>query len=522
MVTSVLPDDRRMSAEVRISGRATLPRTASMVFALAASGAFAQPTPAVSLGGAVGLTISASDNQRLDRSDGTADLVIQPQLTLRLAARGGVVRGDVDYTLGSLVYTRDSEGDSLQNTLAAGLVASPPGEDWAIAADASISQQPRSAFSRYADGPGIGRESDRTELRTLQVAPSLQGRLGGGYVWNGRLALRATRSTDDASAAVDTFSGRLRVSADGAGARFVPSLSANGNVYDFQSGRRTSQAELIGAVTAAVDLDLRVGVQAGVETNNFRTAERETSPLWGVTLGWEPGARTRLDIAAQRRDVSNSHDVSFQHRFARSAVQFRDARSVAAPDASLTPVGIGTAYDVLFLQFASLEPDTEKRKTLVEAYLRLNNIDPRRPVLANFLTNSLLEQRVQTLAFSWTGLRDSATLALSRTASQRIDDFVAPAGGDGFSSSERLRQSGLSLGLSHRLTPLATLGLDMSIQRTSDEAGRSSALRAIGLLWSSRVNPSLAVSVGARHVENRSTLDPYEATVVTTTARLEF
>jgi uncharacterized protein (PEP-CTERM system associated) len=511
-----------MHADPFVCRRALVSHAVALACLVVATGAAAQATPAVTLGGAVGVTLSASDNQRLDRIDGAADLVLQPQLNLRMAARGAVVRGNVDYTLGSLVYARDSEGDSIQNTLAASLVASTPGDGWAVAADASISQQARSAFSRYADGPTIGRESDRTELRTLQIAPSLQGRLGGGYAWNGRLALRATRSTDDASAAVDTLSGRLVLAADGAGARFVPSLVATGNVYDFQAGRRTSQAELTAGLTYAVDLDLRVGLQAGAETNNFRTVQRESAPLWGATLAWQPSPRTQLDLAAQHRDVSNSHEIAFQHRLARTAFQFRDTRSITAPDATLTPVGIGTAYDVLFLQFASLEPDPDKRKPLVDAYLRLNNIDPRRPVLANFLTNSVVDQRVQSFAVSWTGLRNSATLVLSRTTSRRVDDFVAPTGGDGFSASENLRQSGLSLGVTHRLTPVATLGLDASIQRTSDEGGRADSVRMLGLLWSTQLDARTAVSVGARHVENRSAADPYEATVLTTTARLEF
>jgi uncharacterized protein (PEP-CTERM system associated) len=511
-----------MHADVVVPRPRLVPRLVALAWAVTATGAFAQGAPAVTVGGSAGLTLSASDNQRLDRIDGAADLVVQPQLNLRLAARGAVVRGNVDYTLGSVVYTRDSEGDSIQNTLAAALLASAPGEGWAVAADASISQQPRSAFSRFADGPTIGRESDRTELRTLQIAPSLQGRLGAGLGWNGRLALRATRSTDDVSAAVDTLSGRLGLGADGRGARVVPTLTATGNVYDFHAGRRTSQAELVAGLTYAVDLDLRVGLLAGVETNNFRTVERESSPTWGATLAWQPGPRTQLDLAAQHRDVSNSHEIAFQHRLARTAFQFRDTRAIAAPDATLTPVGIGTAYDVLFFQFASLEPDPDKRKVLVDAYLRLNNIDPRRPVLANFLTNSLIDQRTRSLAVSWTGPRNSATLVLSRNTSRRVDDFVAPTGGDGFSASQRLRQSGLSVAVTHRLTPVATLGMDASIQRTADEGSRSNSLRQLGLLWSTQLDARTAVSVGARHVENRSALDPYEATVLTTTARLEF
>jgi uncharacterized protein (PEP-CTERM system associated) len=220
--------------------------------------------------------------------------------------------------------------------------------------------------------------------------------------------------------------------------------------------------------------------------------------------------------------VSSSHEIGFQHRLARTAFQFRDARAVSAPDATLTPVGIGTAYDVLFFQFASLEPDPEKRKPLVDAYLRLNNIDPRRPVLANLLTNSLVDQRVQSFSVSWTGLRNSATLQLSRSSSRRVDKFVAPTGGDGYSASENLRQSGLSFGVGHRLTPAATLGLDASIQRIADEGGRAASLRVLGLLWSTQLDARTAVSVGARHIENRSAADPYEATVLTTTARLEF
>jgi uncharacterized protein (PEP-CTERM system associated) len=186
-------------------------------------------------------------------------------------------------------------------------------------------------------------------------------------------------------------------------------------------------------------------------------------------------------------------------------------------------VNLGSAYDVLFVQYAAREPDPDKRKALVEALLAEAGIDPQQQLLADFLSSSLTLQRSDGLALSWSGVRSTMTLSLARSAIRRADTLFVPAGGDDFATSSVIRQSGGSLTFSHRLSPAATLGVDASVRRVSGSAAsQRSSVRSLGLTWGLQLGRRASVSVGARHFDADSPTLPYQASVLTASARLEF
>jgi uncharacterized protein (PEP-CTERM system associated) len=174
---------------------------------------------------------------------------------------------------------------------------------------------------------------------------------------------------------------------------------------------------------------------------------------------------------------------------ARTSFRYSDVKDIST-GFNQAPTGQTSAtYDVLFAQFAAIEPDPIRRAVLVNEYLRQLGIGP------GFLTL----QRRKELSVSYQAVRQTYTLAATQTDVQRLNQ-AAPVNPDSeFVNPLRLR--GVSATVSHRLTPQTSLNLNGSIDQTR-ESGESNAsdLRALSLVWSGQLGLRSSFSLGARHV----------------------
>ena len=94
---------------------------------------------------------------------------------------------------------------------------------------------------------------------------------------------------------------------------------------------------------------------------------------------------------------------------------------------------------------------------------------------------------------------------------------------DDLSSSQQVRQRGLSLDWAHRLTQQSSINLGGSYQRsTGDVNAQQSTLKAITATWTSTLGPKSTVSAGARRAEFDSTTVPYDETAVFAAFRYAF
>lgn len=469
-----------------------------------------------------------------------ADLAVQPRrdylvegrLNLRLNLPYRRLRGFADYTLAAVHFGSGDESDEFLNALDSELTAELIEQHGFVDVAASIGQQMRSAFGAATLSQGVASESstvspsvanaNRVESAMYRVAPYFRGRLGD----EGQFEARAEQSDIrfrgfDGN---DYRTQRAQLLADGGvrpqALRWRSQLS--GTIYDFESGRRTSEVVFRGDLGWAFDEEKVVSLIAGREGNNFQTAQRRYGTIYGASLAWRPSERTQFYAEGLHRFFGTEHTVTLNHRLSRMAIVVSDSRAVTPPN-QFSDSRLASAFDVLFLQFAGVEPDPARRRTLVQDTLLRNGIDPHEQIISDFMTNSVMVVRAQTLGLSWTHVRDIVTLGVARTDSRRADTLTLPPPADDFASTNRVDQVGAIASWAHRLTPTSTLTLVGGLQKASGSLpSQSTTLRSVSLLWSKQLGQVTTLALSGRHDRFTSQTSPYRANSVTASLRTQF
>lgn len=159
----------------------------------------------------------------------------------------------------------------------------------------------------------------------------------------------------------------------------------------------------------------------------------------------------------------------------------------------------GSLYDILLYQFESLEPNLALRSQLVKAYLQANNLNPDVKILTPFLTSAQSISDRQELIFSLLGIRSTFTFIASRARSQRLDSLSSAV--DDLSSGNSINQQGLSMNLSHRLSPELNVSIFNSKQIIS--SNNNSPVETINLFsinLSKNISRNSSFSLGVRNI----------------------
>jgi len=449
----------------------------------------------------VGITETLTDNSQLTSNSKQWDLVSQITPGIHIDGRGGRVKGFFDYTLTGIAYARHSGSNEFQNTLNS-LVNVEAVENRAfIDLTANISQQSISAYgTRSADNSLIN--SNRSEVRTLGVSPNLRGRLFGLADYEARWTQNWSRNSTTDSANYDSSLATLKVTGD-AGPRLLNwSADASHVAYSYDVGRRTVDDIIRGILYVTPEPQLRLSLIAGRESTNIASVEKETNNTPGFGVDWY-------------------HSLSFTHRTPRTVWKFSDSQDVTAGFGQPVAGTQGTAYDLLFTQFASIQPDPAQRADLVNAFLRANGISPTAQLFTGSLSSAPLRERRQELSFALLGVRDTITFGASQTQGSRLDTTLTIP--DDFANGNIVKTRGFSIAASHRLTPTAALNVVGSMDRTSGSTtAQSSELRSISVYWLDRLGPNGTISLSARHSSYSSPTQPYEETGVSAAVGLRF
>jgi uncharacterized protein (PEP-CTERM system associated) len=472
-----------------------------------------------SVASSVSVTETLTDNGRLSSTDKQSDLVSQVTPAVHIASTGGRVRGFLDYSLSGLLYARSSEANELQNTLNSSVNVEAI-ENWAfIDASAIISQQSISAYGTQSDSTLIN--SNRTEVRTFTVSPFVKGRLAGSADYEARLTQSWTRNSTTEEANYNSSLAALQLTGD-SGLRVVSwSADTSFQVYDYTVGRRTEDDRIRAALHFTVNPALRLSLSGGVESSNISTIQKETNPTPGAGIEWSPTERTHLSGLYEKRFFGSSHALTFEHRTPRTVLSFSDTQDIETGFGQPAAGQLGTAYNLFFTQFASVQPDPILRANLVDQFLQANGIAPTAQVFSGSLAAAPTRQRRQNLSFAFVGLRDTATISGSQTRGISIDPLSTAV--DDFANNNLVRQRGLSLGLAHRMTPVAALNLFASVDKTSGStASQSTTLRSVRLYWTDQFGPRGDYSLGIRHSTFSSPTSPYTETGVTGTIGMRF
>ena len=461
-----------------------------------------------------------TDNVRLTSNDRQSELVTEISPGIQISGERGRVRGYFDYALNGKVYAQNTAGASVQNALTAFGTFEAVDRFAFVDVNAGISQQAISALGTPAVS-SASINANQTETATFRLSPYLRGRLANLVDYETRYTLSTNRSQSTVASDVTTRDGLIRLTGSGAGARLGWSLEADQQNTSFSAGRTTESDRLSGALSYAVLPRLNLSASVGQESNNFTTVDKQTNPTFGIGVNWTPSENTSLTASRDSHSYGNSHSFVALHRTPRTSWRLSDTTSVAAPSAQNGLANLGSAFDIYFSQFASIEPDPVKRAVLVSNFLQANGINPGSSIISNFATSAASLQRRQDLSFSLLGIRDTITFIATRSESSRLDTVTTAV--DDLSNSALIRQAGFSVSYAHKLTPDSAFNVLASAQQSSDSLGlQDSNTRSVNLSLSTKVGVKSTAVISARRVVFDSNANPYTESAISGTLNVQF
>ena len=249
-----------------------------------------------------------------------------------------------------------------------------------VDASASISQQYISPFGTQSSDPSLN-NSNRTEVRTFSVAPYVRGQIAGEVDYTGRAFYTITDSGSSQAADSTVFGGILAFSATTRWSKLSWGLDLTYREVDFSDRRSEFDQLNIFSLNYAVIPELRVSARANSETSNLVSFDTETHYGYGGGLRWSPSPRTNLIIEYDTRIFGSSHLYSFDYRTPRTVWSISSFQGLSTGQTTAGAFGgrqasSGSAFDLLFAQFATIEPDPVLRTQLVNNFMKANGINP--------------------------------------------------------------------------------------------------------------------------------------------------
>ena len=433
----------------------------------------------------------------------------------------GAVQGNVSYALSATHYSKESEAETLTNTLAGSLRAELVEARAFVDASAAVGQSAVSPFGVQAVGDGFQAASNRVESRSATVSPYVRGSLGSLAAYE----LRHTASI--ASAPGAPLSGStsqetsFSLSPASGGGTFGWGASASSQVVKFDRTASQRNDRVNVSLSYRPLPELQLGVSGGRETVANDGFERRSFDNWGWSANWQPTPRTNLNVNSNRRYFGNAHSVSFSHRMRRSTWTYTDSRGTTG-GSNLNGVGQPVTLFALFDSlFIAQQPDPDLRRELVLEFIRGLNRDPGELVAGGFLPTANSLQRRQDLAFAINGIRSTFSLQAFRSRTAALGRGASSVPGN--DSGIEVQLTGINASLSHRLTSRETLSLTGTQQNTKGAGTQpGNDLASLGLTYSSQVSRLATASLSARYAVFDSVVDAYREAAVSASLSLRF
>ena len=452
-----------------------------------------------------------------------ADFVTSVSPGLRFTAEGDRLKANVDYSLTRLLHARERSLDRNQNALRA-LGSLEVADNFAfVDFTGNISQQTVSAFGTRS-GSDVTDNQNRTEAALYRVSPYVRGRFGDWSQYEmryGRTASRTKSNLVNADYDLDDLS--LRLASTNQQRVIGWSLDASHQQQDYASGRSYESDRVRAFLTHPFSPQLSVSVIPGWESNNYASQEKESHATFGGQVQWALSERTRFSALLEKRFFGRAYNVNFEHRTPRSAWRFSDSRDASSTPSQAGSFSVGTLYDLYFFQFTSIEPDPARRAQLVNSFLLANGLDGNTSVDLGFLSSSVTLTRRQDASFTLIGLRDTLSFSVSQSETSRLQQVTADTGED-LGNSNYVRQHGLSIVYSRRLTPQSSLSVLGSMSRAAGQqsGAQSSDLRSLNFSLSTKLGPHTTGTLGLRRTLSSGSLSSYSETALRGGLSLQF
>ncbi len=468
----------------------------------------------------VGVSATLTDNVNLTTANKQSDLIAQITPSIQMGGQSGRVKGFLDYALTASAYARGTDTDNLQNSLNAQVSAEVVSNWLYVDAHASITQQYISPFGTQSSDPSLI-NSNQTEVSTLGVSPYIRGQIAGTVNYLGRVDYAYTNSGTSEASDSSTLDGILHFDAATRWSKLGWGADFMYTALDFSQGRNTTEKSAIGRLTYAITPEFNVSARANIESNNVITLQSETYSGWGWGLDWQPSPRTHLFLTQDERYFGKSHVYGFDYRTPRTVWRISSTQQVSTGQNSVGRGNPASVFDLLFAQFATIEPDPVLRAQLVNNFLRSNGINPNSALNSNYLPNQVQEERRQDFSVALMGIRNTVIFNAYQTYSRNLGVLSNP--GNDFANGEPIRWRGFGISWAHPLTPISTLSVNASVQKTlATQGSLSTDLLSVYAMWSTQLSRRASASISARRQVFRSDTAPYNETALIGNLSMQF
>lgn len=459
----------------------------------------------------ISLRETLTDNVSINRAANgkESDLITELTPGIRIEARTNLLKAYFDYALLGQFYAKTDYSRTQNSLNTFGTFEAI--DNW-LYLDFSglIAQQSISAFG--AQSPSSSTiNNNSTETSTYRISPYIRGQFGGTVDYLLRYNQSTTHSQTGQVYDLDLsqWTGQLKGST--VFRNLTWTIDGNQQTADYARGRKT-EAELVRAMlTYTVLPQLRLSGSGGWESNNYASLDQETNTTYGYGFDWTPTERTRLSVFKEHRFFGDGHRISFNHRFPMSSITFSDTRDVSVLPNQFATAGLGTNYDLLYPQFSQIcndqlggTPDQVQIDRCVLELFNVLGIQPNTQVTGGYMTTRATIQRRQQVAFALFGARNSLTFLANRSENQST--LAASAFADDFDKLSSVRQQGVSLTYTHRLSPQSSLNASVSRQESTGGSSGSS-LKTTQTLYQLNVSTKLGVKTTGMFSIRRSEFD---------------
>jgi uncharacterized protein (PEP-CTERM system associated) len=471
------------------------------------------------------LTETLTDNFNINgnTTGKQSDLITEINPGVLVDANTARLKAHFDYTLRGQYYAQHSDYSRFQNALNS--FGTYEAIDSWLYLDFSgvVAQQAVSAFAPQSSSTGTVNNNSK-ETTTFRISPYIRGQFAGLIEYNLRYNTSTTHSGAAGTSDVNLteWAGQLVGSTPFQSLKWT--LEASQQTADYSTGRNTESTRSRILLNYAFDPQFRLLTSAGLESNNYASAEQESKNTYGVGFNWNPTDRTQFSLFKEHRFFGNGHNVSFNHRFRNSSIRFSDTKDISLLPNQFTSGGQSTIYQIYYQQAQQQFPDLDSSAltAYVNNLLAQNGINPNQQITSGFLTSQASIQRSQQLTLALFGARNTLSLMFNRNESQSM--LAAPKLNDDLSQSNEIRQNGISVNVAHQLTPFSSLNLLASRQNSkgSGAVTQESSMNLYNISITSKLGQKTTGSVLLRHSEFDSTTTSYTENAIVGTISMIF
>ncbi len=261
----------------------------------------------------------------------------------------------------------------------------------------------------------------------------------------------------------------------------------------------------LATVNYAFTPQFTAGLRGGYERTNYTRTE-ESGPIYGVDLSWALSPHTRVAGFWESRFFGPSYQVGASSRLRRFAANLSASRYVATnPQLILQLPTTGNVAGLLDAILTARFPDPVERAQQVQDLIDRQALPSSLPGGVNIYSRNANVYTSGTGTLALIGVRSTLALNLYYLKTELLPDAAIPPT---FITFNNNIQKGVSLSLSHRLTPVVSVNATASRYETrgfDQTAGLVTDQNIFKVQASRQLTPRSSAFIGARYQQEDST-----------------